>query len=224
MAYSALNAVNILLKRVGVVAGDAGDITSFTDTEHQREIDIALQVWNEILDEAYSSGVFEGEVDVVTITLAADTREYSVPSDFEKFTSIAVFINANDSNRLHPYRGGYQRMYVDQPDPTDQTGQPHRYVINPQNSKVRVDTTPTSGEAGDVYTALYEKRINLSATGDTFPCSDDAVDSLIPSVAEIWRAVINRDSREGAYPRAAFARALKTIRQGQTKKSYGRHA
>ncbi len=207
-----------------MIAGDTGDITSFTDTEHQREIDVALQIINEVLDEAYSLGSFSAEVAEATITLATDTREYSLPSDFEKFVGIATFINAENKRRITPYPGGYEQMYVDQPNPSDFIGQPQRYAINTTNAKLRVDRTPTSDENGDVYTALYEKRINLAATGDTFPCSDDAVDALISPIAEIWRAVINRESREGSLSRSAFARALKVLRKGQVRKRYGRRA
>ena len=224
MAYTALQAANIVLKRVGVVAGDAGAITSFTDTAHQREIDVLLQVWNEIIDEAYAAQTLAKEVSEQTITLTTDTREYTLEPDFEKFVEPAVFINATDNNRLSPYPGGYTKMYADQPDPSDHTGQPHFFVINNQNGKLRLDKTPTADEDTDIYTALYEKRLHISLITDTFPCSDDAVDALVSPVAEIWRAIMNGDAREGSLPRSGMARALKAIRQGPTRRQYGRHA
>lgn len=229
MAYTALQSVNALFKRVGVVGGDAGAITSFTDTTKQREIDVALQVWNEVIDEAYSSGEFKGEVDEGSITLVDDSgntarTEYSLASDFEKFVKPNVLVNAAKGYRLYPYPGGYEQMFADQPDPTDYTGQPHRFVINPDSGNLRPDTHPQSGESGDVYKYLYEKRLNITAITDTFPFSDDAVDAMLSPVADLWRVIINREQREGNYARIAFVRGLKVMNQGQVRKAYGRRA
>lgn len=234
MAYTALQAVNALFKRTGVVAGDAGAITSFTDTTKQREIDVALQAWNEVIDEAYSSGQFKGEVDEGSITLVDDSgntarTEYSLASDFEKFVEAPgynspVLVNAAKGYRLFEYPGGYPKMFADQADPTDYTGQPNYFVINPDSGSLRPDTHPESGEEGDVYKYLYEKRLNISSTTDTFPFSDDAVDAMLSPVAELWRVIINREAREGNYARAAFVRGLKVMQQGQVRRFYGRRS
>jgi len=55
-----LVAVNDTLRRVGVIAGDAGELTTFTDTARQREIDIVTQAWNEVCHELYDLGSLRG--------------------------------------------------------------------------------------------------------------------------------------------------------------------
>ncbi|KKK67927.1 hypothetical protein LCGC14_2949200 [marine sediment metagenome] len=43
MPYSFLEATNETLKRTGDIAGDAGDLTSFTDSARQTTVDVALK-------------------------------------------------------------------------------------------------------------------------------------------------------------------------------------
>ena len=54
MAKTLLNAVNEILKRVGVISGDSGALTTLTDSARQKPIDVAIQVINEAMDELYS--------------------------------------------------------------------------------------------------------------------------------------------------------------------------
>ncbi len=47
MAQTLLQAVNAILKRTAIVAGDAGALTTLTDSARQVSIDQAVQVINE---------------------------------------------------------------------------------------------------------------------------------------------------------------------------------
>ena len=58
MAYTFLNAVNIVLKRVSAIKGDAGELTSFVDTARQIDIDQARLAWNDLIQSFYSQGLF----------------------------------------------------------------------------------------------------------------------------------------------------------------------
>ena len=48
MAYTLLNAVNLTLKRVRIIQGDVGELTSLTDSGRQADVDIMVQAWNEV--------------------------------------------------------------------------------------------------------------------------------------------------------------------------------
>lgn len=225
MATTFLIEVNNLLNRVGAIQGDASDLTSFTDSQHQPDIDVAVQAWNEVVRKLYSLGTFQGEVAEGTITLATDTREYATASDFEQLAGTdyteRVMINASENQVIREYPGGWEKMYANQPDPTDHTGQPSFFAINKTNSKFRVDKTPTSGENGRAFTYLYQKRIALTLITDTFPFSDTVVDQLLPAVAEVWRAERYGVQRNVAYASDSFKDAVKTLTQSTSRKHYG---
>src|SRR5690242_2414132 len=77
-----LNSVNEILKRVSVIAGDSGALTSLTDSARQVDIDTAVQVVNEGIDELYSTTgeSLPNQRASSTITLATGTRNYSLQS------------------------------------------------------------------------------------------------------------------------------------------------
>lgn len=220
-------AVNRTLKRTGEIAGDAGDLTSFTDSARQTFVDVVIQVWNEAIHELYGLGALQGEVEEDTITLVADQNDYDLPNDFEALAGKTylsrALVNAADGHVLREYPGGFDQLYVDQPDPTDFTGQPHHFVFNPIVNEFRIDTMPTSDEAGDEYKFLFEKRISLTKPTDKFPFTDTGVDGLMPVVAEVARLSLTGKPRDPLSANAGFNRALATIVQKKARTSYGTH-
>lgn len=225
MGYTLLQAVNRVLKRTGDIAGDAGDLTSFTDSARQTTIDVVLQVWNEVNHELYSLGTLVGEVEQDSIVLVADQNDYDLPNDFEalagKTYRSRCLVNADNNHRIYEYPGGFDQLFSDQPDPTDRTGQPRHFAFNPIVNEFRIDAMPTSSEAGDEYKFLYEKRISLTALTDRFPFSDTVVDGLVPVVAEITRLARDKRGRDPLSANAGFNRALATIMQKKKRTAYG---
>ena len=51
MAKTLLDGVNEVLKRVSLIQGDNAILTDLTDSSRQVYIDVAVQVWNESVDE-----------------------------------------------------------------------------------------------------------------------------------------------------------------------------
>lgn len=221
MAYTFLQAVNETLKLVGVIHGDAGELTSFVDTARQQNIDIARRKWNEQIQELFnlelfSRGTSEGQFVIVT-----DQREYDTESDFEQVAA-NVIRNEDKAWFLVPYKGGYVQMWDDQIDPSDFEGQPLAWAINTTSDKIRLDRTPTSTENGDVYKYLYIRRLFMENTGDLFPFSDTVVDALVQSTAEMWRRARSKDFDAGLMG-ASFNRAVSYLTQARPKTDYGRH-
>ena len=219
-----LVAVNDTLRRVGAIAGDASALTSFTDTQRQREIDIVLQVWNEIVHELYDLGSLQGEVAEGSITLVTDTDNYAVETDFEQMAGATyltrVLVNS-DGRRLTEYPGGYRQMFIDQPDRSDFTGAASYWAFNLTNNTIRLDRRPTSDENGDVFNYVYDKRLNLSATTDNMPFSDTVTEALQSVVAEIFRIDFHGETRDPISSIAGFKRAASLITQKQRRKRYG---
>lgn len=227
-----LDAVNKVLKRVHVIQGDSGALTSFTDSSKQSDIDVAIQVWGEITHEAYSRGAFSSQIEEGSITLVTSTstatdyvapREYALATDFEKFTGTSqtrILRNQSVPHVLTEYPGGFDQMKADQALATISTSRPLRYVINPIRNAIEIDANPPSSDTGHVYKYLYAKRINLTATSDTFPYSDTVVDSFVPAVAQLWK----RDRQQSFDPgifNASFGRGLDYLTQTQSSDRYG---
>ena len=225
MAYSFLDGVNRVLTRTGDIAGDALKLTSFTDSARQTIVDDVLQIWNEVIHEMYGFGALVGEVDEDEITLETDVNDYDLPDDFEALAGKTYWtrclINATTGHRIHEYPGGFDKLFCDQPDPTNFTGQPRHFVFNPIVDEFRMDTIPTSNENGSVYKFLFEKRISLTKTGDKFPFTDTVVDALVPVVAEVTTINIDKRTRDTISANAGFNRALATMMKKKKRTSYG---
>src|SRR3990167_3759238 len=182
-------------------------------------VDNIIQIWNEVLHELYVKAAFTGEVKEGTITLSTGTREYAIATDFEQFTGDMkdnkAFINSTIPHVMYEYPGGYEQMYADQPDPSVQSGRPNFYAINKANGKIRVDSTPTASENGEAYTYLYDKRLSLSTTTDTFPFSDTVVDAMLPVVTEVFRQDKNARAQTPIYALTSFGRCLSLMTQNK---------
>ena len=83
MAKTLLQGVNELLKRVSIIQGESQEFSSLTSTNRQQSIDVAIQVWNEVIDGLYSNTplALEQELASSTIVLATDVDEYTLPSN-----------------------------------------------------------------------------------------------------------------------------------------------
>ncbi len=224
MAYTLLQATNKVLKKVSLIQGSSGELSSLTDSARQTDVDITVSSWNDVMDELYHAGKLPGEMDTGTFTLSTSGtdsgREYAVDTDF--VTMVGNPIDATNQRTLYPYPGGYLAMREDLQDPDDFTGPPGYWVISPVSGNIRLDRTPTSEENGDIYTYVFEKTRNLAAAADTFPFNDDAVDALVDAVAQKWN--LHRKGQaafEVVLYQASMARAMRMVKGTQPRETYG---
>lgn len=227
MTITFLQAINATLKRTRVIQGDAGELTTFTDSGRQVQVDLAIQVWQEAAHELFGLGLLPNEAATATIGLVTAQREYSMPSDFERIAGESreerVFRGATTNLILTEYPGGYARMLVDQPNATDFTGDPLHWAISPvDGTKIRFDREPTADQNGDTYNMLYEKRIALTATmaTETLPFSDTVADALVPVVAEGWNRIQKKEFDSGLF-RTSISRAARMVTRNQPRVRYG---
>lgn len=211
MAYTLLDAVNRCLKRVRVIQGDAGVLTTLTDAARQADVDIMVQAIQETVQDLYEICNYPREIVTGTITLVSGTREYAFASDFEGI-AIDKILNEEDGYDLLPYPGGYTAMFQCQEQPDNYNGTPYFYAINPENGFLRLDRIPQDGDAGRVYKYKYHKTLQFDEATDTFPFSDLTFDNMMPAIKEVW----NRESKEkfdAVIYQRAMARAVQTLRQ-----------
>lgn len=184
MAKTLLQGVNDVLKRIGALKGNSGELASLVDSQRQIKIDLAVNCWNETLIELYelSEISMPNEVATTTITLALNDRDYALPSDL-------VYIkwpirNTSNGYLIAEYPGGWDQMQNDQLQPSTFTGRPFYGTIRPTDGQLYLDRLPQSADVGLAYTLSYDKSLIKSLASDTFPCNDDTYTMLVPAVAE----------------------------------------
>lgn len=186
MAKTLLNATNEILKRVGVIAGDAGLLTTLTDSARQVAIDVAVQVVNEGIDELYAASNVakpngQGES---TVTLAAADRSYALAAGLIRLRW--PMVDKTNTQFLHQYPGGYNAMLLADPE-QDDTGLPVYAAINPVSGELHLDRAPTSVENGRIYTYQYDKDLVLSLAADTVPFKDVVFRAMVPAWVQLWK-------------------------------------
>jgi hypothetical protein len=224
MALTLLQTVNKVLRKVGSVQGDAGEIASFTDSSRQQDVDAAIDAINDTMDELFmldDRGAFpqRGQVASATFVLAADDFDYGLEADFVQLEGNPIDVTNN--NILYPYPGGFYALREDYPDRSDFTGRPHHWVINPETGELEIDTTPTASEVGETYSYFYRKSTHLSLTTDTFGIPDDVIETLYDAFAHKWRAEQTpSDFSEALFVRS-LARGAALLRSGPAIRHYG---
>ena len=237
-----MECVNGSLKRAGIVAGDSAELGTGTSTatafqytasgvfsarsDIQHSVDLMLQMWQEVTSEIYSMNLVPNLLATATITLVTNTREYALPSDFERVAGETyesrVMRSATQAVTLGEYPGGYLKMLADQPVATDWTGQPNAWAISPRDEALRIDRSPTSDENGTVYNLAYERRVELTSTmaTATMPYSDTVCRSLIPVVAELYNSA-KKDKFDAGVFRSSLVRAFNFANKGQDRTRWG---
>ncbi len=229
MAKTFLQAINDSLKAAAVIEGSTGELTSFSVSAIQVEIDIMIQSWNQTLREAVRASTLTGETAEGTLTLVTGQSSYDFSSDMS-VTDFEVMVgnpvDATNEEILLPYpfkthdgKEGWLAMRELIPDRSDQVGLP-RYWTQNTNDNLEIDTEPTSNENGRAYVFVYEKRINLTAITDTFPFSDSVIEQMIPAVVEVYN-LKRKDKFQAGIFNTSLAGAMQLARSKPPSTKYG---
>ena len=250
MAITFLAAINKTLKRANVITTDITAFTGNTQQgDVDVMIQVWNEVIDELAAKGtWPTSVAEGSITLATDTkeYAAETDFVSIAEDtgehhhhgrhghhgFAPFSSghgihggrhgetTAIMINESDGSVLIHYPGGWDQMRWDQLQPSQHVGKPVNWAMNKVTGKFELDTAPTATNNGDVYKYIYNKRTDLSGTTDTFPILDEAVDTLIPAVVQLWSRDRKKEFDQAQFA-ASMSRATKMIRQRPMRSHYG---
>lgn len=213
-----LDAVNETLKRVNVIAGNAGLLTSLTNSPLQHNIDIAVQVINEGQDELYTTVNRElpNQGGESTITLATGTREYSLQSNL--ITLLWPMIDRTNTQYLYEWEGTYEDFLLIDPQQL-YTGLPIWGMISPITGMLRIDRAPDAPSNGRVYTYEYKKNMVLVNATDPFTFSDETFRSMVPAWAQLYKREMRNEFDQALYTQA-IGRASRTVTQDGGKIHY----
>jgi hypothetical protein len=219
MAKTLLNGVNEVLKRVSVIQGDSGALTTLTDSGRQVYIDLAVQVLNEVMEEMYAlaNKPMPNILSENTITLATSDRDYTLQTDLIQL--LYPLLDETNGQYILEYPGGYMGMVSDQAYPSNYTGLPTYAVISPEDGELYLDKLPTSDENGLVYKYRYIKDGSLSAAADQFPFSDAVFRAIIPAASQLWSKQQKKEFDSGEY-KISMGRAMRFLSQGVQRDSW----
>lgn len=218
MPKTLLNAVNETLKRVKIIAGDSGELTSLTDSSRQTFIDTAVQVINEGIDELYTAcdlPMPEGQGEA-TVTLAASTRAYALRDDMVRLRF--PLIDRTNRQFITEFAGGYNAM-LEADFEQDDTGLPIMAAIRPTDGRLHMDRTPTATEAGRIYTYQYDKDAVIELASDCLPFNNTVFRAMVPVWSGLWSREQRRDFDAGVFD-VSIGRAARLMTQRPPRNSW----
>lgn len=220
-----LTGINELLKRTGEISGDAQELTTLIDSARQHKIDVAVQVYNELIDELYeaSNVSHPTELDENTnITLVTSDRDYTLPTDLVQIRW--PLIDQTNGRYLAEYPGGYDQLIIDQPIPENFTGLATHAAIRSTDGLLYLDRLPTANETGLIYKLFYDKDLSLSLATDTFPFTDAVFRAVMPAAANMLRWSTQNDDKplNRALFRSQIGRAARLLSRQQTRERWNR--
>ena len=219
MSKTLLNGVNEVLKKAKLIQGDSGSLSSLTDSGRQVWVDTAVQCWNEVVEELYSTTgkPYPQNLAEATITLVTNTRAYTLASDFNILKW--PLLDETNGQYIHEYNGGYIALVNSQPIPADYTGLPIYAAIRPTDGYLYMDHIPTSSENGLIYKYRYLKDISVDAAADIFPFNDAVFRSLVPAVTELFNFYHRKEFSEGMF-KSSLGRAARYLSNTAPMESY----
>lgn len=222
MAQTLLTAVNEILKRVRVIAGDSGEFTSLTDSARQPAIDIAVQVINEAMDALYTAADLAVPLEQAenTITLVQGTRSYALQSDLVQLTF--PLIDKTNTQYIFEFKGGYNLMLVNDPE-QDSDGLPLFAAISPVTGELYMDFAPTAADAGKIYTYQYDKDISMTLITDTVPFTDLVFRAMVPAWVQLWKREMRSEFDEALF-NSNIGRAARLLPQKKARSSWSPRA
>lgn len=218
MAKTLLNAVNEVGKRAAWIAGDAGLLTSLTDSGRQSFIDQTVQIVNEGISELYTASEVAqpNEQAESTVTLVTSTRAYSLATDLVQLRW--PLRDKTNSQFMVEMPGGYDAL-LNLDIAQDDTGLPYYAAIRPTDGKLHLDRAPTSVENGRIYTYQYDKSLLMALAADTVPFKDDVFYAMVP----VWTQLLKRDTRgdfDQPIFKASIGRASRLLTLKEPRTSY----
>jgi hypothetical protein len=235
MAATFLSTVNRILRTCAIIRGDTDTISTFSDTQHNASLNLAVVAVQQELVRLVADRLIPAERKTSgTITLAADTRTYSLASDFVRFYGVPHFYNSSGNRQIYEFPGGLEALQVQYYTYATDTGSPNYWYWEPTTTKkVGLFQVPSSGEAGEVWTYEYEGSVLISDVSDTLPFPNTEEDYMFTDMAArrfkfMWEDVKNELDIQAVLEKDATYRSSKAtlmalIRGYKPKRSYSNH-
>jgi len=220
--------VNRLLRINGIIRGDDDAITTFSDTQHSSDIQMAQIAIQDELGEIVSENLIPYEHTTDTISLVTNTRSYAIASDFIRFFGVASFYDSTDNVRIYEYRGGEQAlMNYDYNYKTTQGTPVYWYWDYTTTKKVAFYNVPDSTHNGRSLSYDYEKSVNVTNATDTLPLhNNEEYYAFVQMASRRFKFMIERKDQglltEDSTYNNAKARLYNFLRPANPSNQYGK--
>ena len=166
-----ITGLNRLLRINGVIRGDDDALTTFSDTQHSADIQLAQIAIQDELSEIVSERLIPYEKTSSTIALVTGTRVYALESNFVRFYGDnPSFYDSTDNVRYYEYAGGenalMNQIYTYK---TDQGAPTWWYWDDTTSKKIGFFNVPSSVYNGRSLSYDYEKDVSVTDSTDTLP-------------------------------------------------------
>lgn len=165
-----LEAVTRILRLNAILRGDTDAPTSFSDTNHNASMQLAIVAVQDELTSLTAERLVPYEKTSATITLATGTRTYSLATDFVNFYGYPHFYDTEGNRLLPEWPGGQEKLQLEDFQYLTRTGTPSWWYWEPTTSKkVGFYYAPDSSYNGKTLTYHYERSVMVSVAADTMP-------------------------------------------------------
>lgn len=224
-----LTGVNRLLRINGIIAGDDDAITSFDDTQHAADIELAQIAIQDELTDLISERLIPYEKTSSTINLVTSTRNYALQTNFMRFYGEnPSFYDSTDNVRIYEYPGGEDSLRdADYQYATTEGSPVYWYWYNTTTKQIGFYNVPSSEYNGRSLSYDYEKSVSVSSSSDTLPfISEEEAQTFISCAARRFKFMdgsINapRVEDDATYASAKI-RLLNLLRNTNPASFYGR--
>lgn len=166
-----ITGVNRLFRINGIIKGDDDNITTFSDTQHASDIELAKIAIQDELSEVVSDRLIPYEKTSATITLATSTRVYALANDFVRFFGPRPsFYDSTNNVRIYEYVLGEEHLRdVDYQYATATSAPIYWYWNNTTTKQVAFYPIPDSTWNNRSLSYDYEKSVMVTTSSDTLP-------------------------------------------------------
>lgn len=166
-----LDGVNRVLRLNYIIRGDDDAITTFSDTQHSSDIQLAQIAIQDEIGELVSERLISYEKDSATITLLTSTRTYVLDSGFIRFYgSNPSFYDSTDNVRIYEYNGGEDALRdFDYQYQTTTGGPMWWYWVDTTSKTVGFYNVPSSAYNNRSLSYDFETSVMVTNSSDTLP-------------------------------------------------------
>lgn len=170
-----VDVVNRILRKDGVIRGDTDPLTNFNSLQHGATMNLAIIAVQDALNDFFADQSLPVERQQGTITLALNTRTYSLAAQFDKFwNDVANFYDATQNTLILEYAGGEQQLQLDIQDYKTQGGYPNWwYWVDASVATIGFYQVPDATVVGRVLTYDYFLNSMVQSYNDTMPFQQD---------------------------------------------------
>lgn len=180
-----LDTVNRILRTCAIIRGDTDTISTFSDTQHNASLNLAIVATQNELVRLVSDRLIPAERDTSgTITLVANQRTYDLASGFRRFYGAPHFYDSNGNRQIYEWPGGLEALQVQYYTYATDNGSVNWFYWEPTTTKkVGFFQVPGTDESGQIFSYEYETSVQVSSSSDTLPFHNDDEDFMFIEMA-----------------------------------------